>query len=361
MKSLRKQFPVLKQGIYADTAASGLLYDDLLEWRQGHDLDFLIGGSTMKFASFDLVEDTHQTLARFFNASSGDIGLVPNFYLGLNLILEGLPKDSHILLLEGDYPSVNWPFESRGYTISYAPIDANLEDHVWNVLATEKVTVFAFSLVQWVDGFRIDLDFLKEIKLKYPDLILIADGTQYCGALDFDFSDSGIDILGASGYKWLLGGYGNGFYLFHPKFKDKSTLFCTGFYATAGRPDRKHQIPFSRKLEPGHLDSLNFGSLKFSLEWLSRIGTREIAKHNERLITRAREALTDLGVLGSRVLDRKQHGPIFSVERKDGLTDVLHEAGVFFSERGGRIRLSFHFYNTEKEVDEVIELIKRQL
>lgn len=361
MEHLRKQFPVLNQGIYADTAASGLLYDDLLEWRQGHDLDFLIGGSTMKFASFDLVEESHHTLASFFNASSEDIGLIPNFSLGLNLILEGLPKDSHILLLEGDYPSVNWPFESRGYTISYASLGVHMEDQIWKILATKSVTVFAFSLVQWLDGFRIDLDFLKEVKSKYPDLILIADGTQYCGAFDFDFSDSGIDILGASGYKWLLGGYGNGFYLFNPEFKNKSSLMCTGFYATGGRPDKKDQIPFSRKLEPGHLDSLNFGSLKFSLEWLSGVGMKDITKHNEGLVQRARVALTDLGVLEARIAVRKQHGPIFSVDPRPGLSEVLREAGVFFSERGGRIRLSFHFYNTEKEVDEVVELIKRHL
>ena len=93
-----------------------------------HDLDFLIGGSTMKFESFDLVDKTHQSLANFFNVLQEDIALVPNFSLGLNLILEGLHKDSRILLLEADYPSVNWPFESRGYPISYVPADANLED-----------------------------------------------------------------------------------------------------------------------------------------------------------------------------------------------------------------------------------------
>ncbi|MCE2614143.1 aminotransferase class V-fold PLP-dependent enzyme [Flavobacteriaceae bacterium D16] len=351
----------MNQGIYADTAASGLLYEDLLEWRQGHDLDFLIGGSTMKFESFDLVDKTHQSLANFFNVLQEDIALVPNFSLGLNLILEGLHKDSRILLLEEDYPSVNWPFESRGYPISYVPADANLEDHIWKMLASESVSVFAFSLVQWVDGFRMDLDFLKELKLKYPELILIADGTQFCGAFDFDFAESGIDVLGASGYKWLLAGYGNGFYLFNPELKNRMSLPSIGFNATGGRPDKKAQIPFSRRLEPGHLDSFNFGSLKFSLEWLSKVGMKNITTHNEQLINKAWTTLTDMGVLEPRLKARKEHGPIFSIDPKRGLAASLSEAGVIFSERGGRIRLSFHFYNTEKEVEQVMELIKRQL
>jgi selenocysteine lyase/cysteine desulfurase len=290
-----------------------------------------------------------------------DVALTPNFSIGLNLILEGLPKDTRILLLEADYPSVNWPFESRGYPVSYVPADADMEDYIWKILATEAVTVFAFSLVQWMDGFRMDLDFLKELKLKYPELMLIADGTQFCGAFNFDFASSGIDVLGSSGYKWLLAGYGNGFYLFHPEIKNKMTLPCTGFNATGGSPDKKEQIPFSRRLEPGHLDSFNFGSLKYSLEWLSKVGMEHITAQNEALIQKARMALTDLGVLESRITARKMHGPIFSVEPKKGLADALGEAGVVFSERGGRIRLSFHFYNTEKEVARVVELIKRQL
>ena len=265
------------------------------------------------------------------------------------------------IVLEADYPSVNWPFESRGYPISYVPADANLEDHIWKMLASESVSVFAFSLVQYVDGFRMDLDFLKELKLKYPELILIADGTQFCGAFDFDFAESGIDVLGASGYKWLLAGYGNGFYLFNPELKNRMSLPSIGFNATGGRPDKKAQIPFSRRLEPGHLDSFNFGSLKFSLEWLSKVGMKNITTHNEQLINKAWTTLTDLGVLQPRLKARKEHGPIFSIDPKRGLADSLREAGVIFSERGGRIRLSFHFYNTEKEVEQVMELIKRQL
>ena len=47
MEKLRKQFPLLSQSIYANTAASGLMYDDLLAWRQEHDLDYLIGGLSL--------------------------------------------------------------------------------------------------------------------------------------------------------------------------------------------------------------------------------------------------------------------------------------------------------------------------
>ena len=48
MEKIRKLFPVLSQNIYTDTATAGLLSEDLMEWRQEHDIDYLIGGSKMK-------------------------------------------------------------------------------------------------------------------------------------------------------------------------------------------------------------------------------------------------------------------------------------------------------------------------
>ena len=42
MQKIIKEFPILDQNIYANTAAYGIMYDGLLDWRQEHDLDYLI-------------------------------------------------------------------------------------------------------------------------------------------------------------------------------------------------------------------------------------------------------------------------------------------------------------------------------
>ena len=47
MEKIRKQFPVLKQYIFANTPVLGPFYDDLLEWRQERDLDVLIHATEM--------------------------------------------------------------------------------------------------------------------------------------------------------------------------------------------------------------------------------------------------------------------------------------------------------------------------
>ena len=93
MQKIIKQFPVLSQYVYANTAASGLLYDDLLDWRQEHDLDFLIEGSIMKAKSHKLLGNTRKTVGQFFGCDPSNVALIPNFSIGINLLLEGLPKE----------------------------------------------------------------------------------------------------------------------------------------------------------------------------------------------------------------------------------------------------------------------------
>ena len=357
----RKSYPVLNHTIYANTAAFGLLGEELLEWRQNHDLDYLIGGSSMKIDSMGLISDTRVMVGKFFNCNAHLVSLVPNFSLGLNMLIEGLDSKENILLLENDYPSVNWPFESRGFQISYAKIDEKLEENIVEQIETNSVTVLALSLVQWINGIRIDLDFLKALKEEFPHLLIIADGTQFCGAFDIDFENSGIDVLGASGYKWLLAGTGNGFMLFKDLAKSRCKIKTTGFNSANAVLTAKNTIPFNKHFEPGHLDSLNFGSLKCALEILNDIGMKEITAHNENLSARAIKSFGEFGLLKSEVLHRNRHSTILNIKGNDLLFNHLMEENVVCSRRGKGIRISFHYYNTIEDIDSILEIIRKKL
>lgn len=355
MKNYPDQFPVLSQYVYANTAACGLLSDGLMEWRQEHDLDYLIGGSVMQMKSLSLIGETKRTIGKFFNCKPDNVALVPNFSLGLNQLLEGLDPKHKVLLLENDYPSVNWPFESRGFGVSYVKIDENLEANIQNQVKIDNISILALSLVQWVNGVKINLKFLNQLKNEFPNLIIMADGTQFCGTAQFDFESSGIDLLGASGYKWLLAGYGNGFWMCKEGVKEHFTLKGSGFGSVNGNLNAKDKIPFMKHLEPGHLDTLNFGSLKFSLDFLSRTGMDKIETRVKELTEYAKTKFTELGLLEPYVVQRNDHGPIFNIKGNDGLFQHLTEKNVVCSQRGGGIRLSFHFYNTEKHIDAIVK------
>jgi cysteine desulfurase/selenocysteine lyase len=357
----RKSYPVLNHCIYANTAAYGLLSDELLEWRQNHDLDYLIGGSSMKIESLGLISEARQMVGKFFKCRKDLVALLPNFSLGLNILLEGLDNGEHILPLENDYPSVNWPFESRGFEISYAKIDEKLEQKILEKVRSNSITVLALSLVQWVNGIRIDLDFLKALKDEFPQLLIIVDGTQFCGAFEIDFENSGIDVLGASGYKWLLAGTGNGFLLFKDLAKRRFTIKTTGFNSANTVLTAKNTIPFNKHFEPGHLDSLNFGSLKCALGILNDIGMKEITAYNEILSKKAGQGFEELGLLNKDVIRRNQHSAIFNIKGNNVLFNHLMEENVVCSRRGEGIRLSFHYYNTVEDINFILEIIRKMM
>ena len=359
MENTRKHFPVLSQYIYANTASSGLLSEKLMDWRQEHDLDYLIGGSNMKTKAMQKdIPKVRKTVGDFFGAAAENTALTPNFSLGLNILLEGLGREHRVLLVKNDYPSVNWPFERRDFKISYAALDANLENNILEKVKTEDISLLALSLVHWISGIKIDLDFLKNLKRQYPNLIIIADGTQFCGTTDFNFQDSGIDILGASGYKWLLGGYGNGFFLFKDDIKNSFSLDTTGFNAAETNLNGRDDIRFAKQLEPGHLDTLNFGSLKFSLEYLQGLGKDAIENQLKILSAKAKKEFTELGLLEDAVTARKTHSTIFNIKGDDALFQRLTQNKVLCSQRGDGIRFSFHFYNTEQDIDAIVKILK---
>ena len=358
MEKLRNEFPVLRNGIYANTAVYGLLYESLLDWRQEHDLDFLIHGSDMREKTLKVISDTRKAVGQFFNCKRENVALVNNFSTGLNVLLEGLDRKKKVLLVEGDYPSLNWAFENRGFEISYVQMVAKCEERIHEIIKKNHINVLALSLVQWLDGFYIDSEFLKRLKKEFPNLIIIADGTQFCGSVDFNFDDSGIDVLGASAYKWLLAGYGNGFMLFSDRIKDEVSIHNIGFNAANGDFENKDHIRFAKLFEPGHLSSLNFGSLKFSMDYFTKIGMDKITAHNQKLSEKAKSEFQELGLLDHKFKSRSIHSTIFNIKVDETTFQHLLDNEVYCAQRGQGVRLSFHLYNTEDDIDAIVKILK---
>jgi selenocysteine lyase/cysteine desulfurase len=360
MKNLRKPFPVLKQYLYLNTAASGLLSEKVLEFRQDHDLDFLISGSILKEKQGELLTEVRETVSSFFNCAPNRVALVPNFSFGFNTLMEGIEKSEKVLLLDGDYPSINWAVTSREFEICTAAIDENIEHNIEDAIKEHEPNVFAFSIVQYINGIKLSIDFLRNLKEKFPDILFIADGTQYCGTEKFDFDTSKLDVLIASSYKWLNGGYGNAFMLFQENVPDKISPKSCGFNSLQGKY-KAHEGNFIGKFEPGHLDTLNFGSLNTALKFLKEIGMEQVEERVSNLSKLAKQQFSELGLLEEMVQKRDQHSSIFNIKGDTQLYNFLRGEHILCSQRGQGIRLSFHYFNTEEELDLLIKTLRQYL
>jgi selenocysteine lyase/cysteine desulfurase len=357
--TFKQQFPILDSCTYLNTANSGILSHDLLAWRHAHDTDFLGRGSTFRFTQAQFLQEVKQTLSGFFTAKTENTYLVPNFSTGFNTLLSGLAPTHRFLLLEEDYPSVNYPVTSRGFSCDYVKVDQYLEENILEKVNSFKPTILALSIVQYINGIKVDLVFIKKLKDLYPDLLIIADGTQYCGTEDFNFEASGLDVLISSGYKWMLGGYGNGFLLM--KAQVASQIYASNQQQTGLKEPGNHHELLKLCFEPGHQDTLAFGTLKQSTLYLERLGKGFIETQIKALSHQAKSAFAERGLLEEAVVWRKDHSSIFSLQIHEEVYQKLQAANIVLSLRGKGVRVSMHFYNTAEELEYLLAVIDQSL
>lgn len=358
MEDLRKHFPALETCTYLNTASNGLVPKPVIKWRRQHDLDLMHQASVFRDRHKIHIEQIRKTVARCFGAFTEDTALVPNFSFGINTVLEGLPEGQKILLLKNDYPSVNWPVETRDFNVCYAEIDENLEQNIETAVAKHRPDIFIFSIVQWLNGIKIDLDFLKQLKSYHPNLLFIADGTQYLGTEIFNFAESAIDVLGASAYKWLAAGYGNGFIMVKEAARNRIWPKTIGFNSAERFESLATETTFMKHFEPGHQDTLNYGSLEQALLFQEKLGKEDLYKRIVSISKKAKEHFAELGLLQNDILLREKHSAIFNLKGDKSLFKKLRENNIICALRGGGIRVSFHYYNNEEDLERLLEVLK---
>jgi selenocysteine lyase/cysteine desulfurase len=358
MINLKKEFPAAEEYTYLNTASCGLLSQSLVEWRHQHDNDLCKGGSVFRDLHKSHIESIRKTVSSFFKTPVNTVALIPNFSFGFNILLDGLPRNIKILMLETDYPSINWAVENRDFDVCYAKIDEYLEENINKAVAEHQPDVFVFSIVQYLTGIKIDFNFLKQLKAYHPNLLIIADGTQFLGTTEFNFSDSAIDILGASTYKWLLAGYGNAILMAKEEVQNKIFPKTIGFNSADAVFSKREEVSFIKRFEPGHQDTLNYGSLEQSIYFLNNYGMDVISERINILSNKAKSEFTALGLLENEVVNRGEHSNIFNIKADNKLFKKLKDNNIICSQRGKGIRVSFHFYNTDSDLEKLLSVIK---
>ena len=356
MKNLRNQFPILEHTTYLNTAASGIFYESLIAYRHELEADLARLGSGLRDRDPNFFTEVADTIASFTGNQNGETVLASNFSTGLHQLLEGIPKSKTMLLLEGDYPSLLFAVESRGFTTITCPSSTHPEDALYQIIRDKHPDFLLISKVQYTTGIMISEDFFQTIKKEFPDLIIIVDGTQFIGTEPFNFNTSAIDVLGCSGYKWLLSGYGNGFFLMK---KEISNILIPEIYKKAGlhSPFDASYTSMQAYFAPGHLDILAFGSLQYSLRFLSEIGLETIQTRVQDIVQYAKLQFEAMGILRTPAIQTKPSSPILSISGDISLYNKLKSNAIITSLRGEGLRISCHFYTTKDDIDRCLSFV----
>ncbi|MHB8812189.1 MAG: aminotransferase class V-fold PLP-dependent enzyme [Steroidobacteraceae bacterium] len=270
----------------------------------------------------------------------------------LNLACLGLPlpPGSRIALAADEFPSV-WQacLALRKSAVDVAPIDILAETGRSAAIAAAAagVQAVAVSHVHWRTGTTVDLEQIGAA-CRASGAWLIVDGVQAVGAIPVRAGLA--DAYCGSSFKWLLGGFGLGFMTLSERLARQWTPPFRGY---------ANEWP-SRDPQYGHLDYPGIYALGASLAFLGSLGWQAIFDHVARLSSRLSARL---GGDGFEVLTpRAATAGIVSIRRDDAaeLVERLARESIFVEDRDSILRASPHFYNTEAEIDRLVEALAKR-
>ncbi|GAA4396676.1 aminotransferase class V-fold PLP-dependent enzyme [Fodinibacter luteus] len=323
-------------GTYLNSATMGLppratlaaIGDALDAWRRG----------TAHAPGYDAVIDrARQAWARLAHVRPETVAIGSQVSPLVGLVASALPDGAQVLVPEGEFTSVTFPFAAharRGIRVREVPL-AELADHVDGTTA-----LVALAAVQSSDGTVGPLGAVEAAAARHGVDVLV-DLTQATGWLDVDASRFAYTVCGA--YKWLLSPRGTAFLAVRPDRWDSLVPTAAGWYAgdqpwssIYGLPLRL--APDARRFDvsPGWHAWVGTAA---SLDLLERVGVAALHAH-----ALAAEAAFAQGA------GLEPTGRAIRALAADGrVPGILEEHRVVAAERAGRLRVSFHVNNTVEE------------
>jgi len=368
------EFPVAEKNIYLAHAAVCPLpacSRDAI----GRYVSDCVGGDQEYFIPPNLLIDTRQLAANLIGAEIREVALVGPTSLALSFIAQGIdwhPGDN-IIVHGDDYPSNVYPWmalEEKGVQLRHLkPSKPGLIDpeDVFE-LVDSRTRMAALASCHYVSGYRIDIDTIGR-ELRSRGVLVCIDGIQTVGA--FPTPVKHVDFLAADAHKWMLGPCASGILYvkketqeqLRPVVQGWHNLRCPDFIAQ----ETLDYKPDSRRYEAGTANLLGIVGHRASLAMLNEVGVDNIAAD---LIAKRNRLVPVLLDKGYEVMHPEVHFANTSgivTFHKPGvdmtvLAEQLTQADIKVSLRVMRngaklIRLSPHFYNTNIELDRVLEAL----
>lgn len=355
----KKYFDIPAEIVYLNTPKNGLIPRAHGQWRKQWDEAFFDAAGDLRNQQPDFIQSVKKGFSELFNCPAELLYLVPNFSFGYNVLLDGLPKGLKYAILEDDYPSVNYAIQSRGFTYELIEVHkGNLEENILKVIRNAKVDVLCLSIVQYISGLKIDLAFIQQLKKDNPDLLIIGDATQYLGTEAFNFQDSGFDAVAGSGYKWLMAGFGNGYVMLAEGLH--SILYAIARQRPAPtEPMLAHKPIIDLYFEPGHQDTLTYGTLAQSVHFYKELNINNIEEYLKQLQDYAYQLFEERGWLLPVVKDRAIRSSLINLQVPQEIYPLLEQQGIKCFPRGTGIRIGLHLYNDKSDVDRLVAILDK--
>lgn len=328
-----------------------------------------------RFIYPQILSEARQLGARLLHCKAEEVSFVGPTSLALSLIAGGLEfrRGDNLLVYFDDYPSNVYPWMAlaeRGVEVRLLNNRGLGVIRPRDVLGQidENTRMVALATCHFISGYRLEYAAIGQA-LRQKGVLFCLDGIQTLGA--FPTTTEHVDLLAADAHKWLLGPCAAGLMYVHQPLQERlhpgafgwNNVRCPNFVA-------QEQIAFRpgpARFEPGTYNLLGIVGLKAAMELLLEIGVDNIAAELLRKRAWLVPALQAKGcaVLNADAPAANASGIItFQLPGQDmaAVHAKLMEAGIVTSLRTDRagqhyIRLSPHFYNTDAELQRVVDLL----
>lgn len=294
--------------------------------------------------------------------------------------LPNISTKKHIIQIQDEFPNNVYAFDrvcqihNLTYKTIAKPQDLENCGKLWNehILAgiTTETAMVVMPHIHWIYGVKFDLESISK-RCKDVGALLIIDGTQSVGALDFDVEKIQPDALICAGYKWLLGPYSIGLAYLGAFFDDGVPVEESWMhraesdnFAKLIRYERAYRPKAQRYNMGEHSNFILMPMLENSLTQILEWGVENIQNFTKKISQKPIEALQELGCILENEAYRANHLLGISLPKEvdnQVFTEKLLANKIIISNRGVAIRVSQNVYNNEDDLWALVEVLKSTL
>ena len=368
LAEFRSRFPIFTRRVYVNSCSQGALSIDVADAMRAYLDSWHESGSPWEL----WVEQVELLRARFaasIGAGVDEIAVMPSASAGINAVASALSfsgRRSHVVIGDFEFPTMAQVWlaqQRRGATIRRARATSSSPDllplEAYDAVIDEQTLVVPATHVCFRNGHRTDIAGLTAMSHERGAYIFL-DDYQRTGSGPIDVHSLGVDFMVTGCLKYLLAAAGIGFLYVRRELIERFEPTVTGWFGRvnpfAFRIDELDWPAGANRFESGTPPVPNAYAALAALELLDRVGGDLIGRQVDRLAGRYASAAGDAGFLVRTPAAADRRGPLVVVQSTDGpaLVQRLAARGIVASCRGDGLRVSFHAYNTDDDVDTVI-------
>jgi len=368
LDDFRARFPILRRRVYVNSCSQGALSMDVDEAMRAYLDSWHESGSPWE----QWVEQVERLRVRFavsIGADVDEIAVMPSASAGINAVASALAftgTRAGVVIGDLEFPTMAQVWlgqERRGAIIqrARAPVAApdTLPLESYAAAIDERTLLVPATHVCFRNGYKVDIAGLVTLAHGRGAWVFL-DDYQRTGAGPIDVHALGVDFMVTGCLKYLLAAAGIGFLYVRRDLIPGLEPTVTGWFGRvnpfAFRIDELDWPTGANRFQSGTPPVPNAYAALAALELLDRVGYERIAVQVDRLAGSYIQAMRDRGFVVRTPSAPERRGPLVVVQSVDGpeLVSKLAARGVIASCRGNGLRVAFHAYNSDADVDAVV-------